>query len=70
VLESPCVEDHVKMRVPSQFGGHALNGKEVNRDMNMTREQMIAEVNRKLALFRITRKPADYPAYLLQLLAR
>lgn len=36
----------------------------------MSRDQMIAEVNRKLALFRITRKPADYPAHLLQLLAR
>lgn len=38
--------------------------------MNMSREQMIAEVNRKLRLFWITRKPADYPAYLLQKLAR
>ena len=38
--------------------------------MNLTRDQMISEVNRKLALFRMTKRPADYPAYLLQLLAR
>ena len=33
----------------------------------MTRDELVVEINRKLALFKVTKRPADYPEYLIWL---